>query len=70
MSEADCSWYAESVTRLSEGELRDVLTAAEPPFCLLDGWAVNLHVTDGFPSAHERAYLGSRDIDLGVLRRP
>lgn len=66
MSEADRSWYAESVTKLSEGELRDVLAAAEPPVCLLGGWAVHLHVTDGFHSAHGRAYIGSRDIDLGV----
>jgi len=66
MSNADRSQYAEAVTRLSEGELRDVLTAAEPPVCLLGGWAVHLHVTDGFRNAYDRPYIGSRDIDLGV----
>lgn len=66
MSNADRSQYAEAVTRLSEGELSDVLTTAEPPICLLGGWAVHLHVTDGFRDAYDRPYIGSRDIDLGV----
>lgn len=66
MSSADRSQYAEAVTRISEGELRDVLTAAEPPICLLGGWAVHLQVTDGFREVHGRAYIGSRDIDLGI----
>lgn len=66
MSNADRSQYAEAVTRLSKGELQAVLGAAEPPVCLLGGWAVNLHVTTGFQEAHDRAYLGSRDIDLGI----
>ena len=66
MSDADRSQYAEPVTTLSEGELQDVLSAAEPPVCLLGGWAVHLHVTDGFQDAHDRTYIGSRDIDLGI----
>ena len=66
MSNADRSQYAEPVTILSEGELQDVLSTAEPPVCLLGGWAVHLHVTDGFQDAHDRAYIGSRDIDLGI----
>jgi hypothetical protein len=37
MSNADRSQYAEPVTSLSEGELHDVLSAAEPPVCLLGG---------------------------------
>lgn len=66
MSDADRSQYAEAVTKLSEGELQDVATAAEPPVCLLGGWAVHLHVTDGFRERHGRSYIGSRDIDVGV----
>lgn len=66
MNNADRSQYAETVTALSEKELQDVLTIAEPPACLLGGWAVHLHVTDGFQEAHGRPYIGSRDIDLGV----
>jgi hypothetical protein len=42
MSSADRSQYAEAVTRLSEGELMDVLSASEPPVCLLGGWAVEI----------------------------
>jgi len=66
MSNADQSQYAEAVTTLSETELQDVIAVAEPPACLLGGWAVHLHVTDGFQEAHGRPYIGSRDIDLGV----
>lgn len=66
MSNADRSQYAEPVTTLSEGELQDVLSAAEPPVCLLGGWAVHLQVTGGFQDAHGRTYIGSRDIDLGI----
>jgi len=66
MSNADRSQYAEAVTTLSEKELQDVISVTEPPACLLGGWAVHLHVTDGFQEAHGRPYIGSRDIDLGV----
>lgn len=66
MSSADRSQYAEAVTSLSEGELQDVLRVAEPPVCLLGGWAVHLHVTEGFRDAHGREYIGSRDIDIGI----
>ena len=48
MSNADQSQYAEAVTTLPESELQDAITVAEPPACLLDGWAVHLHVTGGF----------------------
>lgn len=70
MSKADRSQYAETVTALSEGELQTVLAAAEPPVCLLGGWAVHLVVTTGFQAVHDRAYIGSRDIDLGVQVDP
>lgn len=70
MSNADRSQYAEAVIRLSEKELQDVIAVAEPPTCLLGGWAVHLHVMAGFQDAHGRPYLGSRDIDLGVHIEP
>jgi len=66
MSRVDRNQYAEAVTTLSENELQDVFSAAEPPICLLGGWAVHLHITDGFRDAHDRPYIGSRDIDLGI----
>lgn len=66
MSRADRSQYAESVTTLSEGELREVLRVAVPPVCLLGGWAVHIHVTEGFRDVHGRSYIGSRDIDVGL----
>jgi len=66
MSDADRSQYVEAVTTLSGAELQDIISVAEPPACLLGGWAVYSHVTDGFRDSHGRPYIGSRDIDLGV----
>ena len=37
-------YYVPQVTELSELELQAVFEAAEPPVCLLGGWAVHLHV--------------------------
>jgi len=59
-------YYVPQVTELSEQELQAVFEAAEPPVCLLGGWAVHLHVTPGFQAEHSREYIGSRDIDIGV----
>jgi hypothetical protein len=59
-------YYVPQVTELSEQELHAVFEAAEPPVCLLGGWAVHLHVTPGFQAEHGREYIGSRDIDIGV----
>ena len=59
-------YYVPQVTELSEQELHAVFEAADPPVCLLGGWAVHLHVTPGFHSEHGREYIGSRDIDIGV----
>lgn len=59
-------YYVPQVTELSEQELHAVFEAAEPPVCLLGGWAVHLHVTPGFRAEHGREYIGSRDIDIGV----
>ena len=66
MSSGDRSQYVDAVTTLSERELQDIMAAASPPVCLLGGWAVHLHVTEGFQAAHDRPYIGSRDIDLGI----
>jgi len=66
MSSGDRSQYVDAVTTLSERELQDIITAASPPVCLLGGWAVHLHVTEGFQDAYDRPYIGSRDIDLGI----
>jgi hypothetical protein len=59
-------YYVPQVTELSEQELQSVFEAAEPPACLLGGWAVHFHVNPGFQSEHGRGYIGSRDIDMGV----
>jgi len=63
-------YYVDAVTALSEQELRPVCRVVEPPVCLLGGWAVHLHVNDGFQAEHGRGYIGSRDIDLGVHVNP
>jgi hypothetical protein len=70
MSSGDRSQYVDAVTTLSEQELQDIIAAASPPVCLLGGWAVHLHVTQGFQDAYDRSYIGSRDIDLGVHIEP
>lgn len=59
-------YYVPQVTELSEQELQAVFEVAEPPVCLLGGWAVHLHVNPGFQAEHGREYIGSRDIDIGV----
>ncbi len=59
-------YYVPQVTELSEQELQAVFEAANPPVCLLGGWAVHLLVSPGFHSEHGREYIGSRDIDIGV----
>lgn len=59
-------YYVPQVTELSERELQAVFENAQPPVCLLGGWAVHLHVSTGFHSEHGREYIGSRDIDIGV----
>jgi hypothetical protein len=59
-------YYVDQVTELSEQELQSVFDIAEPPVCLLGGWAVHLHVNPQFENEHGRQYIGSRDIDLGV----
>lgn len=70
MSDAGRSQYAEEVTAFSETELQHLLEVTTPPVCLLGGWAVHIHVTDAFREEHGRAYIGSRDIDLGVYVDP
>jgi hypothetical protein len=59
-------YYTQQVTQLSRQELEAVFKAVKPPAALLGGWAVHLHVNDGFNSEHGRNYIGSRDIDVGL----
>ena len=59
-------YYVEQVTALSEQELQTVFQTVVPPACLLGGWAVHLHVNEGFQAEYGRPYIGSRDIDVGV----
>ncbi|WP_254544651.1 nucleotidyl transferase AbiEii/AbiGii toxin family protein [Halomarina pelagica] len=70
MSSGDRSQYVDAVTKLSERELQDIAAPANPPVCLLGGWAVHLHVTGGFQDVYDRPYIGSRDIDLGIHIKP
>lgn len=58
-------YYVDEITGISEQELRPLCQTVEPPACLLGGWAVHLHVNDGFQSEYGREYIGSRDVDLG-----
>ena len=59
-------YYVPQITDISEQELQSILRVANPPVCLLGGWAVHLHVNKGFQTEHGREYIGSRDIDLGI----
>ncbi|MFP8890665.1 nucleotidyl transferase AbiEii/AbiGii toxin family protein [Natrialbaceae archaeon A-CW2] len=63
-------YYVPQITELSEEELQSVFGVAEPPVCLLGGWAVHLQVNQGFSREHGRGYIGSRDIDLGIHVEP
>ena len=58
-------YYVDEITDISEQELRPLCQTAEPPACPLGGWAVHLHVNDGFREEYGREYIGSRDVDLG-----
>lgn len=58
-------YYVDEITDISERELRPLCETVEPPACLLGGWAVHLHVNEGFRDAHGGEYVGSRDVDLG-----
>ncbi|PSP66676.1 hypothetical protein BRC85_09385 [Halobacteriales archaeon QS_1_69_70] len=58
-------YYVDEITDISEQELRPLFQTVEPPACLLGGWAVHLHVNDGFQAECGRDYIGSRDVDLG-----
>jgi len=58
-------YYVDEITDISEQELRPLCQTVEPPACLLGGWAVHLHVNDGFREEYGREYIGSRDVDLG-----
>jgi hypothetical protein len=57
-------YYVPQVTDLSRQELQSVFDVAEPPVCLLGGWAVHVHVNAGFEREHGRAYIHSDVIQL------
>ncbi len=63
-------YYVNRIIQISEQELEKVLEVIEPPAALIGGWAVHMHVNDGFKAETERNYIGSRDIDLGVRVDP
>ncbi len=63
-------YYVPQITEISEQELQSIFRAAKPPVCLLGGWAVHLHVNEGFQTEYGREYIGSRDIDLGIHIQP
>jgi len=63
-------YYADRIIQISEQELEKVLEVIEPPAALIGGWAVHMHVNDGFKAEQGRSYIGSRDIDLGVRVDP
>lgn len=58
-------YYVDDITDISERELLPLCHTIVPPACLLGGWAVHLHVNDGFQHAYGRDYIGSRDVDFG-----
>jgi len=59
-------YYNRDITDFSKDELEDVLSAGNPPICLVGGWAVYFHVNVDFKKNRDRDYIGSRDIDLGI----
>lgn len=63
-------YYVDEITEISEQELRPLCQTVEPPACLLGGWAVHLHVNDGFHAEYRRGYIGSRDVDIGFHVNP
>lgn len=58
-------YYVDEITSISEQELRPLCQMVASPACLLGGWAVHMHVNNGFRDAYGREYIGSRDVDLG-----
>lgn len=59
-------YYNRNITDYSKRELKNVISAGNPPICLVGGWAVYFHVNVDFKKNQNREYIGSRDIDLGV----
>ncbi|PTD94116.1 hypothetical protein C9439_04250 [archaeon SCG-AAA382B04] len=63
-------YYTENIVKMSRRDLKEVLKECEPPLCLVGGWAVHLHVNNGFKEEEGHEYIGSRDIDLGIHVNP
>lgn len=63
-------YYTYKIVKLSRRDLKEVLKECEPPLCLVGGWAVHLHVNNGFREEEGHEYIGSRDIDLGIHVNP
>ena len=63
-------YYQDQITDFSENQLKDVFQTVKSPACLLGGWAVHFHVSNSFQEEHNRTYIGSRDIDLGIHVNP
>lgn len=59
-------FYSDVITTLSEQHLQQILEVAEPPVCLIGGWAVHAYATNAFERQNGTPYLGSRDIDIAV----
>jgi len=63
-------YYVDEITGISEQELCPIFQTGESPACLLDGWALHLHVNDGFREEYGHEYIGSRYVDLGFHLDP
>ena len=62
-------YYVDQIMEFSERELESVAEAAEPPFCLLGGWAVYCHANTGFEEEHGRGcHDWNQGLDIGALR--
>jgi hypothetical protein len=57
--------YEPNEIRTSGKQLEKVFKQLEDSTCLLGGWAVYHIVNKNFEKANGRAYIGSKDIDIG-----
>jgi len=57
--------YKNVETETSYQYLAKVISHLKEPICILGGWAVYFAVQEQYEKQMKRAYLGSRDIDLG-----
>lgn len=59
--------YGKTETEASLKHLQRIVTDLNVPFCLIGGWAVYYTVNENYRVNHGRDYIGSRDIDIGLL---